>query len=156
MTHKPMFLVGNNFTRAQKQASRGKPQVEEHIVDPKQQSISQFLNNTNRVAKIEKPKTKSKPTGYWEQRVAKLKDQKPDLEIFKHFDIVKKGTLVSDKENLSVKQIFKGLSFYFNGRSITCSSSAEEISNSNLSQLQLNKLSVLHGATVLLVTISNY
>jgi hypothetical protein len=152
-THIPMFLVGNNFTRAQLKKSLGKKTDNNTVrppLDAKQQSLTQFLTKGSTITKIVKPQPKK--MGYWEQRVAKLQDQTPDIEIFKHVDIVKKGTLIDDdKENLRVKQIFKGLSFYLNGRTIISTKSSPEISNSNMSQLHLGKLAVLHGAVVLYV-----
>ncbi len=84
---------------------------------------------------------------YWAQRWEKSQKQMPDLSIYSKLDIVQKGTLQKgENENLlSVKQIFKGVSFYFNGLT------AEKygLETSNLSQLHLSHLSTLHGATVL-------
>ncbi|KAL0476346.1 hypothetical protein AKO1_006252 [Acrasis kona] len=153
MSDRSMFLIGNNFTRAERKKSLGiavepfQPKLEKG-----QLRLTQFIKSNAPVgiSKQHKSTATSEHKGYWEQRVEKLKNQTPDIEIFKNLEIVQNGTLSHEKENASVVQIFSGLTFYFNGRTPMISmQQMDNPSNSMLSQYHLSKLSALHGANVL-------
>lgn len=124
-----LFHVSNKFTR---NLGRQKhiPAITKYKIGKKNKLRRKLDNEVNRNNENE---------NYWAKHWEKLQKQIPDLSIYSKLDIVQKGTLQKgENENLlSVKQIFKGFSFYFNG--ITTEKYGSE--NSNLSQLHLSHLS---------------